>query len=144
MVNSSGGSFCWNYATDTFIANIQVSTSIAVMHGLRLYCNYVGGTFCYSFAGGSFFRNYAHDCFHHNYAVRSFCSIYADESFCSEHVDDHFYWNYAGGSPWLPLCRWYFLQCIMHMTISIVIVQVAVSVVAMYVTVSSNNFYFFL
>ena len=36
----------------------------------------------------------------------------------------------------------YFLQCIMHMTISIVIMHVTVSVVAMYVTVSSSNFIF--
>ena len=39
-------------------------------------------------------------------------------------------------------CRWYFLQCIMHMTISIVIMQVVVSVVAMYVTASSSKFIF--
>ena len=36
----------------------------------------------------------------------------------------------------------YFLQCIMHMTISTVIMQVAVSVVAMYATASSSNFIF--
>ena len=36
----------------------------------------------------------------------------------------------------------YFLQCIMHMTISVVIMQVTVSVVAIYVAVSSNNFIF--
>ena len=36
----------------------------------------------------------------------------------------------------------YFLQCIMHMPFSIVIMQVAVSVVAMYVTASSSNFMF--
>ena len=39
-------------------------------------------------------------------------------------------------------CRWYFLQCIMHMTISLVIMQVAVSIVAMHVTASSSNFIF--
>ena len=36
--------------------------------------------------------------------------------------------------------RWFFLQCIMHMTIFIIIMQVAVSAVAMYVTASSSNF----
>ena len=36
----------------------------------------------------------------------------------------------------------YFLQCIMHMTISIVIMHVTVSVVATHVTVSSSNFIF--
>ena len=40
----------------------------------------------------------------------------------------------------LQLCRWYFLQFIMHMAIFIVIMQVTVSVVAMYATVSSKNF----
>ena len=36
----------------------------------------------------------------------------------------------------------YFVQCIMHMTISIVIILVTVSVVAMYVSVLSSNFIF--
>ena len=40
----------------------------------------------------------------------------------------------------LRSCRWYFLHCIMHMTISIVVMQVDVSIVAIYVTVSSGNF----
>ena len=43
----------------------------------------------------------------------------------------------------LQSCWWYFLQCIMHMTISIVIMQVTVSVEAMYVTVLCSNFIFF-
>ena len=42
----------------------------------------------------------------------------------------------------LPLCRWYFLQCIMYMIISIVTIHVTISVAAMYVTVSSANFTF--
>ena len=37
----------------------------------------------------------------------------------------------------LQLCRWDFLQCIMHMTVSIVIIQVTLSFTTMYVTVSS-------
>ena len=41
----------------------------------------------------------------------------------------------------LQSCRWYFLQCIMHMTISIVIMQVAVSIVAMCATASSSSFF---
>ena len=36
----------------------------------------------------------------------------------------------------------YYLQCIMHMTNSTVIIHVTVFVVAMYVTVSSSNFIF--
>ena len=43
----------------------------------------------------------------------------------------------------LQSCRCYFLQCIMHMTISIIIMLVAVSVVVMYVTASSSNFIFY-
>ena len=46
------------------------------------------------------------------------------------------------GESLLQLCRWYFLQCTMHITVSIVIMQVTVSVKAMLVTVSSNNFIF--
>ena len=44
----------------------------------------------------------------------------------------NFYLNYASES----------LQCIMYMTITIVIMQVTVSVEAMYLTVSSSNFIF--
>ena len=54
---------------------------------------------------------------------------------------DNFYCNYADGSL-LQLCRWYYLQCITHMTVSLVITQVTVSVDGMYMTVSSNNFIF--
>ena len=39
-------------------------------------------------------------------------------------------------------CRWYFLQCIMHMTISVTIMQVAVSFVAMYMIASNSKFIF--
>ena len=45
---------------------------------------------------------------------------------------------YAGGNH----ADLYFVQCIMHMTISMVIMQVAVSIAAMYVTASSSNFVF--
>ena len=31
----------------------------------------------------------------------------------------------------VELCRWYFLQCIMHMTVSVVIMQVSLSFIAM-------------
>ena len=43
----------------------------------------------------------------------------------------------------LQSCRCYFLQCIMHVTISIIIMQVAVFVVVMYMTTSSSNFIFY-
>ena len=39
----------------------------------------------------------------------------------------------------LQLYGWYFLQCTMHMTVSIVIMQLTVSLVTMYVTVLSSN-----
>ena len=55
---------------------------------------------------------------------RSFCGTYACNSFCSKYVGYNFYCNYEDGSLCLQLCRWYFLQCIMRMTVSIVIMQV--------------------
>ena len=87
------------------------------------FCRFSGVTFCYWYVGGSFCNNYASGCFCCSYVVRSFCSTYAGDSFCSKYVGDNFYGNYADGSL-LQLCRWYFLQCIMHMTVSIVIMQV--------------------
>ena len=80
VVNSAGGSFCWNYATDTFYSNYAVKTPVVILWVLRFYCNYAGGTFCYSYAGGSF------------------CCNYAGDSFCSKYVGDNFYYNYPGGS----------------------------------------------
>ena len=90
-------------------------TSVAIMQALRFYCNYAGGTFCYSYVGESFCCNYTGDCFSLNYAGRSFYSKYVGGN-C----------NYAV----LQLCRWYVLQCTMHMTVSIVIMQVTVSGIA--------------
>ena len=46
------------------------------------------------------------------------------------------------GESLLQLCKWYFLQCIMCITVSVVIMQVTISVTAMWVAVSSNNFIF--
>ena len=114
------------------IAIMLVTLSVAIIQVLRCYCNYAGGTFCYSYVGGSFCCNYA---------VSSFCISYEGGSFCNKYVGDTFYCNYAGEGL-LQLCRWYFLQCIRHMTVSIVIMQVTVLVIAMLVTVSSNNFIF--
>ena len=53
------------------------------------------------------------------------------------------FWKLCRGVSLLQSCKCYFLQCIMHMTISIIIMLVAVSVVVMYVTVSSSNFIFY-
>ena len=105
---------------------MQLTTSVAIMQVLR------------------FFQNYAGDCFCYNYAVKSFCSTYAGNSFCSKYVSDNCCCNYAGGS----LCCNYaggialFLQCIIHMTVSILIMQVTVSVIVMSMKVSSNKFIF--
>ena len=94
------------------VAITPVPTSVATVQVLTFCCNYAG------------------DCFCCNYTVRNFCNIYAGESFCNKYMGDNFHWHYACGrkkKSW----RWYFLQeCIMHMTISIVIMQATVSVVA--------------
>ena len=122
---------------------MQLTPFVAVMQVLRFYCSYAGGTFCYSYVGGSFCCNHAGDCFCCNYAVRSFCSTYAGDSLCSKYVGDNFYCNYAGESLCWKLCRSYFLQCIICMTVFIVILQGTHSVVlAMEVVVSSSNFIF--
>ena len=47
-----------------------------------------------------------------------------------------------GASVAIMLCRWYFLQRIMHLTVFIVIMEVTVFVATMWVAVSSNNFIF--
>ena len=59
VVIPAGGSFCWNYAIDTFYSNYEVPASVTIIQFLRFYCNYVGGTFCYICFGGSFWCNYA-------------------------------------------------------------------------------------
>ena len=104
--------------------------------------------------GDSFYWNYVTDTFYSNYAgavIKVAVSVaimqlevsatYAGENFCSKYVSDTFYWNYASGSlccdhaggiSYSALCRW----------LSIVIMQVIVSIVAMYVTASSSNFIF--
>ena len=97
IVNSADGSFCWNYVTDT-IAIIQVTTFVVIMQVLRLYCNYAGSTFCYSYVGRFFCCNHGCDCFCYNCAVRRFCSTYASDSFCIKYMSVKFYCIYAGGN----------------------------------------------
>ena len=77
---------------------MQVTTSVAIMQTLRLYCNYADGTFCYSYVRGSFCCNHACNCFFCNYSVRSFCSTYVSGSFIIEYVGHNFYCIYADGS----------------------------------------------
>ena len=52
---------------------------------------------------------------------RSFCSTYAGDSFCRGYVGDNFHFNYADGSL-LQLFRWFFLQCVMRMTVAIILI----------------------
>ena len=112
VVNSAGGSFCWNYATDTFYNNYTGANACCNIQDLRFFCNYVGSTFYYSYIAGPFCCNYAGDWFCCNYAVTSFCSIYAGESFCSEYVDDNYEYvcyNYVGAIFRSSLCTWLLL-----------------------------------
>ena len=109
--------------------------SVAIVQVLKFYSNYVSGTFHYNclYVGGSFCCNYA---------VRSLCNITLMQVVSAGKI-----WVtillklYTWGSL-LQSCRQYFLQCILHIFISIVIIQVTVSIVAMYVTVLSTNFIF--
>ena len=112
---------------------MQVPTSVAIIQVLMFYWNYVVGLFCCSYEG---------DYFCCNYAVRGFCNTYISENFCSKYVGDYFYWNHASGSLCCNHAGGFFLQCIMQITISIVIMEVAVSVATMYVTASSSKFIF--
>ena len=80
VVNSAGGGFCWNYATDTF------------------YSNYAGANVCCNYAGFEVLLQLRR----WYYLLQlCFCRIYASESFCNKYVGDNFYWNYTRGS----LCR---------------------------------------
>ena len=54
---------------------MQVPTSVLIMQVLRLYCNYLGGTFCCTYVEGSFCCSNDGECFCCNYAVRSFCKL---------------------------------------------------------------------
>ena len=84
---------------------------------------------CYWYVGGSFCCKFA-------------VSTNEGDSFCSKYVGDNFCCNYAAGKFLFQLYGWYFLQCIMHMTVSIVIVRVILSFIVIQVTVSSYNFIF--
>ena len=72
-VHAAGGSFYWNYATNT-----SVTTSVAIMQILRFHCNYASGNFCHQYVSGSFCCNYV---------VRNVCSTYAGNS---KFVGDNF------------------------------------------------------
>ena len=63
-----GGSFCFNYATDTFFGNYAGDNVCWIYQVLRWYILLLV-CFCCNYAGGC-------DCFCSNYAVRSFCNTY--------------------------------------------------------------------
>ena len=112
VVDSAGGSFCWNYSTYA-VDNVC--------------CNYVGLEILLHLCRRYFLLQLV-DLSFAIMQVTVFVTIMQLEH--SEYVNDNFYCNYAGGSL-LQLCRWCFLQWIMHMTVSNAIMQVTVSVIVM-------------
>ena len=133
VVNSAGGSFCWNYTTDTF------------------YGNYTGDNVCCIYAGFEGVLSVTAmlvdlsvtimqvTCFYCNYAVQNFCNTYTGDSLCSKHVGTIFTVIMQMGVS-VAIIQVVLLWCNMHMTASIVIIQV--SFIAMLGRVSSNNFIF--
>ena len=112
VVDSAGGSFCWNYSTDA-VDNVC--------------CNYAGLEILLHLCRWYILLQLVDLSVAIMQATVSVTLMQLEQS---EYVDDNFYCNYAGGSL-LQLCRWYFLQCIMHMTVSNAIMQVTVSVIVM-------------
>ena len=69
IVNSAGGSFCWNYVTDALYTNYagdKVCCNYESFEALLQLCTWY---FLYSYVGGSFCCNHACDCFCCNYCV---------------------------------------------------------------------------
>ena len=120
VVNSAGGSFCCNYATDVCVYGNYASDNVCRIFASFQVLLSVTGILVDLYL----YNNYASDCFCCSYAVRSFCSTYAGDSFCSKYVGDNFYCNYADESLYCSYAVGIFLQGIMHMTASIVIMQV--------------------
>ena len=80
------------------IAIMEVPTFVEIMQVLKFYCNYVGGTLCYTYVGGSFCCNDAGGCFCCNLQLEVSAAFMQVKGFCSKYVSDKFYWNSAGGS----------------------------------------------
>ena len=92
-VNSAGGSFCWNYATDLCIYGNYASDNVC--------CIFVGFQVLLSVTGTLVDLSVTImqvGCYCCSYAVRRFCSTYVSDSFCSKYVGDKFYCNCAGRS----------------------------------------------
>ena len=140
VVNSAGSSFCWNYATDTCYSNYTGANILQL-------CRFWGSIAVMLVVLSATIMLV--DLFVAIMQVNVYVAIMLLEvsatfmqvkvsatnilvSLCCNHSGEYL----------LQSFRWYFLKCIMYMTISIVIMQMTVSVVAMYVTVSSSSFIF--
>ena len=125
---------------------MQVPASAAIMQVLMFccnYCNYAGGTFRDTYAGGSFGCSYAGDSSVTIMQLEVSATL-MPVKICASNMWVTIFTEImqVGVMQVLQSCKWYFLHCIMHMTISILIMQVSVSFVAMYVTASSSKFIF--
>ena len=117
---------------------MQVTTFVAIMQILRLYCNYVDSDFCFSYVGGSFCCNHACDCFCCNYELQvSATLMQVTVSASNMWVTIFIVFMQVGVSvaftqvvlSAMHIC----FYCRMHVT---------VSVITMLVTLSSNSFLF--
>ena len=63
IVSSACGSFCWNYATDTFYSIYAGATVCCNYAGLEILLESCWWYFCYTYVSGSFCCNDAGDCF---------------------------------------------------------------------------------
>ena len=106
ILNSAGGSFCWNYAADTLYSNYAgvlqlycnciaivlqlccrcIATYVAIMQVLKFYCNYEGGTFYFTYVG-----NDAGDSFCCNLLLEVSAAFMQVKGLCSKYVGDTFY-----------------------------------------------------
>ena len=108
---------------------MQEAISVAIMQILKFYCNYAGATFCYTHAGGSFCCNDAGDCFCCNLQLEV-CAAFMQVKFFAANMLET---TSVIEIMQVGVCL--IMQVAFpaaHMTISIVIMQVTVSVVAMY------------
>ena len=99
----------------------QVTTSVAIIQALRFCCNYAGSAFCYSYVDESFCCNHAGDCFCCLYVVRSFYSFTHMTISAANNIWVTVFIVIMQVGAVLQLiqvvCRRYFLQCIMPMTV---------------------------
>ena len=122
VVNSAGGSFCWNYATDTFYNNYVSDNTCGIDAGFEVVLS-VTVMFVDLSLG-----KYADNCFCCNYVVRSFCSTYA--------------WTVSAANIWVTL-----FIVIMQMAVSVAIMQVLFSAVqyahdCFYCNYAGDSFYY--